>query len=251
MLGNVIDFPNLVRRCETCQWSELCSTTRRGPCREQRTGTTSQFACKAPLKRRTYLFHQGQPLRAFYMVRSGTVKCYLDSEDGCEQIVAFHFPGDLIGFDAVSDGEHQTSAVLLETSAVCVLPYERLNRLASASPKLLAGVMRAGSAQLLEKEHHALLLGQKSAQARLAAFLLYLSRRFRGRGCSAQEFNLPMSRQEIANYLAVAVETMSRLFSDFQRRGVLDVDRRFVRIVSFSKLTAAAMDDTTARASLG
>lgn len=240
MHNNVINFPPVTAACGSCRWSSFCVIG----CvdAEHRTQTAKSLACNGPLPRGTHIFRQGDTLKNLYIVKSGSVKCYLDSEDGCEQTVAFHFSGDLMGFDAVADGRHQTSAIPLETTAVCALPYQGLFQCAVQSPPLLHEFMRVSAAQLAEKQHHALLLGQKSAQARFANFLLSLSNRFAARGCSRSEFNLSMSRQEIANYLAVAVETISRLFSDFQRRGVLQVDRRFISIRSLTMLREVAAE---------
>jgi CRP/FNR family transcriptional regulator len=240
MNGNVINFPPLSASCSSCRWTKFCVARVLDP--ENRAQVAKNMVCSGPLRRGSHVFRQGDDLKSLYVVRSGSVKCYIDSEDGCEQIVAFHFPGDLLGFDAIADGRHQSSAIALETTAVCSLPYHRLAQVAIEVPALWNEIMRAAASQVMEKQNHALLLGQKSAQARLAIFLLYMSNRFAARGCSRSEFNLSMSRQEIANYLAVAVETISRLFSDFQRRGILEVDRRYVKIVSLTALKDLALE---------
>lgn len=188
-------------------------------------------------------------MNAFYMLRAGSVKSYLDSEDGCEQVAAFHFPGDILGFDAMAERRHMSSAIALETVAYCTIPYERVMSLITSVPGLWSALMRGAASHIVDAEQHALLLGQKSAPARLASFLLALSHRFAARGCSATEFNLSMSRQDIANYLAVAVETISRLFTDLQRKGALTVDRRFIRISSVKALEDMANEGQLARVS--
>lgn len=247
MTDNVISFPPLNATCGNCQWSKFCVAMGLEP--EARVQAAKTMACSVPMRRGVHLFRQGDELKSLYIVRSGSVKCYVDSEDGCEQTVAFHFPGDMLGFDAVATGAHHSSALALETTAVCSVPFARLNTVAVEVPALWQALMRAAGTQLADKQNHALLLGQKSAQARFAIFLLFISQRFAARGCSRTEFNLSMSRQEIANYLAVAVETISRLFTDLQRRGVLEVDRRFVRILSLSALSELAHEGRTLVAS--
>ncbi len=238
MADNIINFPPLYATCGNCRWSKFCVARALEP--ESRAQAARNLVCSGPLHRGAHLFRQGDELKSLYLVRSGSVKAYVDSEDGCEQTVAFHFPGDLLGFDAIAGDLHQSSAVALETTAVCSIPYVRLATVAIEVPTLWNELMRAAAMQLMDKQSHALLLGQKSAQARFANFLLFISNRYAARGCSRTEFNLSMSRQEIANYLAVAVETISRLFTDLQRRGVLEVDRRFVRIVSLDSLSGLA-----------
>jgi CRP/FNR family transcriptional regulator, anaerobic regulatory protein len=238
--NNIISFPPLNATCANCRWSRFCVARALEP--ETRPQAAKNLVCSGPLRRGAHLFRQGDELKSLYIVRSGSVKAYIDNEDGCEQTVAFHFPGDLLGFDAIAGDMHQSSAVALETTAVCSIPYARLTAVASEVPALWNELMRSAATQLIAKQSHALLLGQKSAQARFATFLLFISNRFAARGCSRTEFNLSMSRQEIANYLAVAVETISRLFTDLQRRGVLEVDRRFVRILSLDALNELAHD---------
>lgn len=238
MADNVISFPPLNATCGNCRWSKFCVARVLEP--DTRSQAAKNLVCSGPLRRGAHLFRQGDELKSLYIVRSGSVKAYIDSEDGCEQTVAFHFPGDLLGFDAIAGEVHQSSAVALETTAVCSIPYARLAVVAIEVPALWNELMRAAAMQLMDKQSHALLLGQKSAQARFATFLLFMSHRFAARGLSRTEFNLSMSRQEIANYLAVAVETISRLFTDLQRRGVLEVDRRFIRIRSLEGLNELA-----------
>lgn len=110
--------------------------------------------------------------------------------------------------------------------------------------------MRSAARQMMEKNNHALLLGQKSAQA-FRQPPAVSSNRFAARGCSRTEFNLSMPRQDIANYLSLAVETVSRLFGDLQIQGIISVDRRYVRILSLEKPRAIAGESANAAARLG
>jgi CRP/FNR family transcriptional regulator len=249
MRSNVFDFPKLAVSCGECQWSRSCvahgfavaDAVEEGP----------GLRCSAPLKRNTHVFQQGEPLEFLYILRSGSAKSYFDNADGLEQIVSFHYPGDLLGFDAVANGHHQTAVVALETASLCRIPFSSIESVAARTPKLWAEVMRSAARQMMEKNNHALLLGQKSAQARFASLLLYLSNRFAARGCSRTEFNLSMPRQDIANYLSLAVETVSRLFGDLQTQGIIAVDRRYVHILSLEKLRAIAGESANAAARTG
>lgn len=259
MRGNVFDFPKLAVSCGECQWSRSCvahgfAVAGAGTSTVVNTGANEEgpgLRCSAPLKRNTHVFQQGEPLEFLYILRSGSAKSYFDNADGLEQIVAFHYPGDLLGFDAVANGHHQTAVVALETASLCRIPFSSIEQVASRTPKLWAEVMRSAARQMMEKNNHALLLGQKSAQARFASLLLYLSNRFAARGCSRTEFNLSMPRQDIANYLSLAVETVSRLFGDLQTQGIISVDRRYVRILSLDKLRGIAGESANAAARLG
>lgn len=248
MLNNVISFPpptspGAVASCTNCRSSNACLVRSLDPA--QRNDLAKYVLTSAPIKRGEHLFRQGETMNGLYMLRAGSVKSYIDSADGCEQVAAFHFPGDILGFDAIAERRHMSSAIALETAAFCSIPYERVMSLAAAVPGFWTALMRGAAHRIVDAEQHALLLGQKSAPARLAAFLLGLSHRFSARGCSRNEFNLSMSRQDIANYLAVAVETISRLFTELQRQGAITVDRRFVRIRSIEALEIMAVGGQT------
>jgi CRP/FNR family transcriptional regulator, anaerobic regulatory protein len=234
--NNIIDFPPLASICSGCPWSRGCVVGARASVADAGAGPRAA----PPLRRGQYVFRQGEALEWLYVLRAGSAKSCVDSDDGLEQVVAFHFPGDLLGFDAVADGRHQSSVVALETAAVCRIPFGSSERQASYQPRLWGDIMRAAARQIREQNTHALLLGQKSAHGRFASLLLDLAARYAARGCSRTEFNLSMPRQDIANYLSLAVETVSRLLADLQAAGAIRVNRRYVRILSQARLAALA-----------
>jgi len=246
MRGNVIDFPKASVTCTFCPWARSCVGQSFDPAQQG----SHALRNTSPTKRNQHIVRQGDPLEYLYVLRSGSAKSYFDSQDGCEQIVDFHYPGDLLGFDAVAQGIHQTSVIALETAALCRIPFVASDEGLLQVPKLWAEVMRAAASQMRNKSAHVLLLGQKSAAARFANFLLDISARLAARGCSRSEFNLSMARQDIANYLSLAVETVSRQFGDLQAQGVIAVDRRYVCIQSFERLQAIAGEHAGAGARL-
>jgi CRP/FNR family transcriptional regulator, anaerobic regulatory protein len=195
---------------------------------------------RRPLHRGDYLYRPGDRMEALYAVRSGSVKTSALSDDGQEQVTGFHLPGELLGLDAISEGTHPCSARALETTSVCEIPFDRLEDLASRVPGLQRQLFRIMSREIQSDEHLMTLLAKKSSDARLAAFLLSLSNRFGERGFSRQEFNLTMSRNDIANYLGLAVETVSRLFTRFQENGLLSVDRKLIQILDMDRMHEVA-----------
>lgn len=195
---------------------------------------------KRPLQRNDHLFHPGDPMGSIYAVRSGSIKTYTLTDEGLEQITGFHLPGELLGLDAIGDGTHPCAARAMETSSVCEIPFDRLEELTLRIPGLQRQLFRIMSREIQSDEHVMILLGKKTADERLAAFLLSLSSRFKRRGFSALEFNLPMSRNDIANYLGLAVETVSRLFTRFQNIGLVSVRRKFIAITDLAGLRAVA-----------
>ena len=191
---------------------------------------------RRPLKRGEHLFHTGSPFQSIYAVRSGSVKTYSATENGYEQITGFHLPGELLGLDAISDGRHPCSAKALETASLCEIPFERLEELSYRVPSLQHQLLKIMSKEILSDESLLVLLGKKNAEERLAALLVSLSDRYRQRGFSPNEFHLSMSRNDIGNYLGLAVETVSRLFTRFQAEGLLTVQRKHIHILDLTRL---------------
>jgi CRP/FNR family transcriptional regulator len=189
-----------------------------------------------PLHRGDYLFRNGERFRSLYVVKTGSVKTYAPSPEGGEQVLGFHLPGEIIGLDAIEKGTHACSARVLETSAICEVPFSRFEELSSSIPSLQHQMYRLLSKEISHDTEMLLLLGKKSAEERLAAFLLSMSRRLHKRGLSPTDFYLSMSRHEIGNYLGLAVETVSRLFTRFQEEGLLNVDRKHVQLLDLDVL---------------
>ncbi len=191
-----------------------------------------------PLRRGEHVFRAGEPFRSLYAVRSGSIKVYTPCEDGTEQVLGFHLPGELVGLDAIEDERHVCSAKALETTSVCAMPFDKLQELANQITSLHRHFIRLMSKELARDEAMLLLLGKGNAEERLATFLLSLSQRFKDRGFSETEFNLSMSRHDIGNYLGLAVETVSRMFSRLQDEGVLTVHRKNIHIHDLTRLRA-------------
>ena len=199
---------------------------------------------RRPLRRGEHLFRVGDEFDSLYVVRSGSVKTYAPSVDGREQITGFHLPGELLGLDAISNGDHPCGARALETASVCEIPYELLESLGGRIPALRQQIFRLMSRELLQEESHLLLLGRRGADERLAAYLMDLAERLRRRGFSATEFHLSMSRGDIGNYLGLAVETVSRTFTRFQEEGILTAERKHVVIHDAAALSRLAGNET-------
>lgn len=239
MQGNIIDFPAVTQACGDCDWSDCCVS--RGV--NHRHQSDSDSSRTVAYRRNDHLFLQGDGLDNLFFLRSGSAKSIVSTRGGEEQIVGFFFPGDLIGFDGLMSGRHQSTAIALETSGVCRVPLSKMKSESIGNPELWDDVMRTIAVGVAEQQNYSLLLSQKSVHARFATFLCYLSGKYATRGCSGAEFNLSMSRQDIANYLSMAVETLSRLIGDFQRKEVIEVNRRFVRITDVRKLKQMSQED--------
>jgi CRP/FNR family transcriptional regulator len=146
-----------------------------------------------------------------------------------EQVTGFFMGGELLGLDGIG-GAHHGTASALEDSEVCVLPYALIEDLSREIPALQRQ-LHAVLAREIARDHGVMmLLGSMRAEERLATFLLNLSRRFLRRGYSSTEFHLRMTRDEIGSYLGLKLETVSRLFSAFQKDGLIEVQQKHVRI---------------------
>ncbi|WP_017939623.1 fumarate/nitrate reduction transcriptional regulator Fnr [Zestomonas thermotolerans] len=193
-----------------------------------------------PLKKGDFLFRQGDPFDSVFAVRSGTLKTFSLSDDGVEQLTGFHLPSELVGLCGMDREVYPVSAQALETTSVCEIPFERLDELSAELPQLRRQLMRVMSREIRDDQQMMMLLSKKTADERIATFLVNLSARFRARGYSANQFRLSMSRNEIGNYLGLAVETVSRVFTRFQQNGLISAEGKEIRILDPIALCASA-----------
>ncbi|MCP4996952.1 MAG: fumarate/nitrate reduction transcriptional regulator Fnr [Gammaproteobacteria bacterium] len=230
----VVNFENLKVACKNCSLMTLCLPKGLAP--EDMDTLDSIVRRNRPLHRGDHLFREGDSLRCLYVVKTGSVKSYAPCDDGSEHVLGFHLPGELMGLDAIESNHHHCSAKVLETSAVCEIPFSDLEALSSKIPSLQHQMFRLLSREISHDEDMLSLLGKRSADERLCAFLLSLSERYKKRGFSATDFYLSMSRHEIACYLGLAVETVSRLFTRFQEEGLLKVERKHIQLLTPDRL---------------
>lgn len=236
--NNIIDLSSARVACQDCGLFQLCLPEGIG-------GTDldlldSIIKRRRPIKRGEHLFRVGDPFQAIYAVRSGSIKTYIPTEDGYEQVIGFHLPGELVGLDAISGNCHPCDAKALETTSICEIPFERLEELSEPIPTLRHQLLKIMSREILHEQSLLMLLGKKNAEERLASLLISLSGRYQQRGFSPTEFNLSMSRNDIGNYLGLVVETVSRLFTRFQEDGLLTVQRKHICVLDLPRLHAVA-----------
>lgn len=205
---------------------------------------------RRPVPRGNTIFRQGEAFSSVYAVRSGAVKTCLTLADGEEQITGFFLPGEIVGLDAIGQQRHGNTAIALESTSVCAIPFDQLEPLATRLPGLQHHLFKLLSTELNSDQQLLLLLGKRSAEARLAAFLLSLSARYKRRKLSESRFHLPMSRTDIGNHLGLAIETVSRLFTRLQQSSVLAVEGKDITILDRVELCRLAdAEEENARAS--
>ena len=230
----VVSLKDITVACQECSLNEICLPV--GIENEDMEQLDAIIDRKRPLARGEHLFQIGDHFRSVYAVRSGSLKTYATSEDGQEQIMGFHLPGELVGLDAIANDVHPLAAKALETTSICEIPFDSFESLSNQLPSLQRQMLRVMSQEIYNDEQNMLTLGQRSAEQRLAAFLISLSNRYRRRGFSSTQFNLTMSRGDIGNYLGLALETVSRLFTRFQSEGLLKVERRNIELIDRQRL---------------
>jgi len=190
-----------------------------------------------PFAAGAHLFREGDPFTAIAAVRAGTVKtCTVDAQ-GREQVLGFFLPGEVIGLNAIHGARFPCDAIALDTVTLCRFSFPRMATLAQRMPGLQGQLFR-----LLSQDIHkaALLAGDFSADERMAAFLVSLSRRLAARCFSPRQLTLSMPRTDIANYLRLAAETVSRVLRRMQDDGLLRIDRRELEILDSVRLQALA-----------
>lgn len=193
-----------------------------------------------PLKKGELLFSQGEAFGSVFAIRSGALRTFSLTDTGEEQIMGFHLPSELVGLSGMDTETYPVSAQALETTSVCEIPFDRLDELSVLLPQLRRQLMRIMSREIRDDQQMMLLLSKKTADERIATFLINLSARYSARGFSANQFRLPMSRNEIGNHLGLAVETVSRVFTRFQSSGLLTANGKEVCILDSARLCALA-----------
>ncbi len=229
-----VNLHELKVSCQNCTLADLCLPHGMGI--EEMKKLDAIVIRQQPLQPGQHLFRPGDKSHALFAVRSGALKSYCITQDGEEQVLGFTLPGELTGMDGLSGGCYSSAAMVLETSSVCELPFGKLENLCNDLPGLQKQMLNVVGREITSDQHMLMLLGKRTAEERLASFLLSLSTRYHKRGLSATEFNLPMSRQDIGNYLGLAIETVSRLFASFQERRILGVNRRQIVILDMDSL---------------
>jgi len=174
---------------------------------------------RPPLRRGEVLYRAGDPFISIFVVRSGALESYHVSATGDREVDRFSLPGHVLGWNAINGERYPNSAVALDTSSVCEIPFARLASLMLRVPMLQRKVLRVMSRAITADHESLSVLAKRTAEERLAMLLVNLSESFQDLGYSAHRFRLPMTRTDLANHLGLVPETMSRLFGRFRDRG--------------------------------
>lgn len=220
--------------CANCNLRELCLPS--GLCATDLQRIEKIVYLRRRIKRGETLFNAGEPFNSIYAIRAGFFKTSVIDNDGREQVMGFFMGGELLGMDGVGSGRYNGSAIALEDSEVCVMPFSLIEDLSSHVRGLQRNLHSVLAREIVRDHGVMMLLGSMCAEERLAAFLLNLSQRFTARGYSPSDFILRMTREEIGSYLGLKLETVSRAFSRFQDAGLVAVQQKHIRVTDIPGL---------------
>ncbi len=188
---------------------------------------------------REHVFTAGDARIHIYRVESGAICLYKIMPDGRRQVIDFAYPGDFIGLGAEQD--YAFNAQALETVQLKSLPLATLSRLAGNDPDLGIKLYEAVSRELAAAQDHLFTVGQRSAAERVACFLVALSRRNARKGQDPALVQLPMTRADIADFLGLTIETVSRTLTKLRMNKIIDLKQcTLVRLLDISKLERLA-----------
>lgn len=184
------------------------------------------------------LVRAGEESHGIWAVRAGAFKTEVFLRDGEVRVLDFHLPGEIIGLESLRDRQHRHTVTALEISSICLLcPWTAPCDGSDVFQRLLVAAM---GERLDWLQRTSILTGAQRAEQRIATFLLGLSLRYRVHRLSARAFRLPMTRGDLASYLGLALETVSRVLSRFQNQGLIVMRGRYMEIAQEQALERLA-----------
>jgi CRP/FNR family transcriptional regulator len=205
--------------CQHCGLQKVCFSA--GLPKEGLERLDSIVERKAPLKKNQHLFMAGDKFTALYVVRAGVIKLYSFSGRGEEIIHGFYLPGDVVGIDALQSEVHVFNAIAIDTVSVCNFPYAQLCDLAMHIQTLNHKIFSAMSKEVNECRLHSELLTKRNADQRIAEFIWHMVERHAGRGYASDEFRLGILHRDVALYLGITPETVSRILAKLHADNVV------------------------------
>jgi CRP/FNR family transcriptional regulator len=231
----IADDGDALHFCSTCAFSTACMEQGYDKAKLGELHVLVEHV--GPFAEGEHIFREGDRFEAIAAVRAGTVKTFVNDAEGREQVQGFFLPGEVIGLNAISSERYPCNAVALDPVMLCKFSFPGIAALAARLPGLQQQLFRLLSQDIGKA---ALLAGNYTADERMAAFLVSLSRRYAARGFSARRLRLTMTRNDIANYLRLASESVSRGFRRLQDDGLVKVERREVELTNLPGLESLA-----------
>lgn len=199
-------------------------------------GITSPLCSRYHIVSGSALYRIGEPCTSIYKISTGFFKITGEKPNGHEQVLGFQIPDDIIGLEGIDEGQHNRNAIALQDSVVLQIPFFALETPDKNAMDLRHGIYALMCEEIMRQQNAILTMGSMDARARVAVFILHLSNRFKKVGYSQSEFNLFMNRADIASYLGLASETISRVLSQLEQDKIIAVDYRRLIILDRERL---------------
>lgn len=191
------------------------------------------------IRTREHLYSAGDERSHIYRIESGAVCLYKIMPDGRRQVIDFAYPGDLIGLGC--EAEHTYNAQALEPTRLRSFPVATLSRLVGTDSMFGIALYEAMSRELAAAQDHLFTIGQRSAAERVACFLVALSQRNKRRSLDAGTIVLPMTRADIADFLGLTIETVSRMLTKLKTAKLIRLEQTsLVRLLDLARLESLA-----------
>lgn len=192
------------------------------------------------LRRGEALVEEGKMPRGLFCVHEGHLKVVRSGADGREQIIRIAGPGDTIGYSAmITQQPYTISVIAVEPSSVCLVPTSRVSLYLQKNPHFSLRILEKMSHELQETEQRVVELAQKSVRERVAEALLVLKNTF-GTEEDGETLNLPLTREEIADIVGTAPESLIRMLSDLKADNIIETHGRRIRLVDHKALVQTA-----------
>ncbi|HFC29984.1 MAG TPA: cyclic nucleotide-binding domain-containing protein [Oceanospirillales bacterium] len=213
-------------RCIKCAVSSICLPS--GLSKQELEELESIINSSQLIDKNKQLFTFGEKFHSLFVVHSGMFKTTVVEENGKERIIGFHLPGEIMGLDGIHEEMYQSSVTALTMSSYCKIPFDGLLEVAEDYPIIQKNLIKIMSKEIFSCKKNHIDIGSK---AKLALFLRTLSQRFEARGYSSTEFFLPISQRDIASYLGMAEETLSRIFKKLQKLEAVKLKKHTLTIL--------------------
>lgn len=223
---------NIKSHCQKCAVNSLCLPS--GLSINELQELESIINASKIVDKNKQIFSVGDKFNALYVVHSGIFKTTIVNENGKERVISFHLPGEIMGLDGIHSETQQSTATAITMSSYCKIPFNSLLNIAEDYPVIQKNLLNVMSREIHSCKKNHLDIDSK---AKLALFIKTFSQRFNKRGYSDEEFLLPISQRDIASYLGMAEETLSRIFRKLQNLEVIKYKKHILTILDKDLLT--------------
>lgn len=204
----------------------------------------SQVSAVVDMRRGETLAHTGSTMDFLYVVASGVCKSVMLGEDGAQQVVYFYWPREILELNALAAQRYVTDVIAVTSARLYEIPITRVQSIGQAEPEVLEFLLAHVSERLAEAERSQYMLGSLHSAQRIAFLLLDVLHRLPTHAGGPPEVALPMSRGDLASYLGLAPETISRLLTWFQEQRIIRIGPgRLVQVLEQQRLRELLQGD--------